>query len=43
MGQDGAFALSRPLFLPRVTWVALVVWLLVLVGLVGFLVSLFRR
>jgi hypothetical protein len=29
--------------LPTYTWVGLLVWLLVILGVVGFLVSLFRR
>lgn len=43
MLQDGAVAAGLFSFLPGCTTIGLLVWLLVILGVIGFLVSLFKR
>jgi len=43
MVHDGFFSAAWFPFLPGSSWAGLLVWLLVMVGLIGFLVSLFKR
>lgn len=43
MFQDGVITTSLLSFLPGYTTIGLLVWLLVIMGVIGFLVSLLKR